>query len=121
MNAINWFEIPVSDIERAVAFYEAILGQPLHQMEVNAGYPMALLPAGEGGIGGALVQGPEYTPATTGVVVYLNGGRDLSDILDRVPAAGGQIIMPKTSLGDHGAAAYFLDSEGNRLGLQSPA
>lgn len=118
-NALNWFEIPAADIDRAIAFYNAILEANMQRMEFNPGFPMTVLPT-EGGIGGAITQGEGYVPSSEGTVVYLNGGDDLQVILDRVEAAGGQILMPKTSLGGNGYAAYILDSEGNRVGLQSP-
>jgi predicted enzyme related to lactoylglutathione lyase len=68
-NAIFWFEIPAADIDRAIAFYSQILGTELQKMEVNQGYPMAMLP---------------------------------------------------DSMGGHGFSAFFIDSEGNKIGLAAP-
>ncbi|MDX1613737.1 MAG: VOC family protein [Candidatus Promineifilaceae bacterium] len=117
-SALNWFEIPASDIERAIAFYETILQQELVRMEANDGYPMGMFPV-ESGVSGAVIQGEGYTPSTAGTVVYLNGGDDLSLVLQRVDDAGGQTLMGKTDIGENGFMAYFLDSEGNRVGLHS--
>jgi len=39
---------------------------------------------------------------------------------ERVPAAGGTIIRPKFSIGDHGSVAIVTDTEGNMIGLHSP-
>lgn len=116
-NAINWFEIPASDIDRAVTFYSSILAAELQKNEMG-GYNMAFFPAD--GVSGALVQGDGYVPSETGIVPYLNGGDDLSEILSRVESAGGTVILPKTKISDDiGYMAFFKDSEGNKVGLHS--
>ena len=117
-NAINWFEIPVTNLERATKFYSNILGAKLELME-GMGTRMALFPMERDGVGGCLVQGDGYAPTTQGARVYLNGGDDLNTILRRVEAAGGKIAQPKTSIGENGFLAFFLDTEGNKVGLHS--
>jgi hypothetical protein len=117
-DALNWFEIPVVDMDRAVAFYSEMFGVALQAAEMSPGYLMAMFPS-EGGVGGALVSGEGYVPGMTGTVVYLNGGDDLSGPLSRVEAAGGQIIVPKSDIGENGFFAFFIDSEGNKVGLHS--
>jgi predicted enzyme related to lactoylglutathione lyase len=121
-NALNWFEIPVADMTRAVAFYGAILGVELKAEEIM-GMLTAFFPydwEGEGA-GGGLVQGPGYVPSSEGTLVYLNGGDDLATVLDKVEGAGGSVVMPKSSIGENGFMAIFIDSEGNKVGLHSPA
>jgi predicted enzyme related to lactoylglutathione lyase len=86
--------------------------------EAMPGFKMAQFPA-EGGVGGGIVQGEGYAPRADGALVYLNGGDDLSTVLDRVEEAGGQVLLQKTSIGENGFMAYFMDSEGNRIGLHS--
>ena len=71
------------------------------------------------GIGGSLSQGEDYTPSKGGVVVYLNGGEDLSTVLDKVEENGGKIEMPKTAIGENGYIAFFIDTEENKIGLHS--
>jgi predicted enzyme related to lactoylglutathione lyase len=117
-NAINWFEIPVSNLERATKFYASILGSKLEPMEAM-GMRMAFLPMERGGVGGSLVQADGYVPTTQGVYVYLNGGEDLNTILRKVEASGGKIAQPKTGIGENGFIAFFLDTEGNKVGLHS--
>lgn len=120
-NSINWFEISVADIKRAKTFYEAIFQITMDEMEMMGSY-MAFFPweNGSGKANGALVQGEMHKPSADGVKLYLNGDPDLAAVLDRIPAAGGQIIMPKTSIGDGmGFMAFFIDSEGNVMGLHS--
>jgi hypothetical protein len=116
---VNWFEIPVLDLGRAVAFYNQIYGIQMEMNEVND-YEMAFFPAAESGIGGALVKGPGSVPSETGSLIYLNAGNDLQPILDRVEKNGGRVIMEKTKIDDDaGCFALFIDSEGNKLALNS--
>ncbi len=117
---IAWFEIAVTDLDRAIAFYETVLAVTL-QRERMGGGDMAVFPHPERGPGGALVALPQLEPRDNGALIYLNAGEDLAPALARIPAAGGRVIMPKTDLGsDIGHIALFLDSEGNRVGLYSP-
>lgn len=117
-NYINWFEIPVLDLDRAIGFYTQIYGFKMEKMEVG-NYAMAMFPA-DGGIGGAIVAGPGCVPSETGPLIYLNAGRDLAPVLNRVASAGGRVVMEKTLIDeDTGYFALFIDSEGNRLALNS--
>jgi len=113
-----WVEIPVSDMGRAKAFYERILAMEMQSMSMGD-EEYAFFPVKQEQNGGILVKGPRHTPSTNGVTVYIDGSPDLNIILSRVSEAGGQVIMEKTYLGDHaGYVGMFLDSEGNRIGLQ---
>jgi predicted enzyme related to lactoylglutathione lyase len=119
-NAINWFEIPASDFERARAFYSAIYSQdmPTHTM---GPHEMAFFACDRGGVGGAIIKGEGADPGPTGPIVYLNAGQDLTEILNRVPDAGGTIVLPKTRVTEEiGYIAMFIDTEGNRVALHSP-
>lgn len=120
-NAISWFEIPAADLNRAKTFYETIFGITLHSMEFPNGLKMEVFPTEEGGIGGALAHHPEfYETGTKGALVYLNGNPDLSNVLDKVDANGGQVIIPKTQISpDYGYMGVFMDCEGNRVALHS--
>jgi len=119
-HAINWFEIPVKNFNRAKTFYETILGATMQPMEAM-GMKSAFFPADleNGSIGGCIIEGQGYEPANKGSLVYLNGGNDLSVVLSKVEQAGGKIIMSKTGIGPHGFMAHFEDSEGNKVGLHS--
>jgi predicted enzyme related to lactoylglutathione lyase len=116
-DVLNWFEIPVDNIERAAKFYGAIFDTTL---EINRGpdFASASFPH-NGGVGGGLVAGEGYTPNAFGALIYLNANPDLSLVLARVKAAGGQVIKPKTDIGENGFYALIFDSEGNRVGLHS--
>lgn len=120
-HAINWFEIPAKDFERAKAFYGRVVGADLHS-ENMFGTDMAFLPGGDGAVGGAIACGPDYSPGTSGVLVYLNANPDLTPMLGRVAEAGGTVIVPKTPISpDMGFFALFIDTEGNKVGLHSKA
>lgn len=119
-HAINWVEIPVTNFDKAKTFYETVLGAELPVMEAM-GMKSAFLPAAleSGGVGGCIIQGQGYEPASKGSLIYLNGGDDLSLPLSKVEAAGGKILLPKTAIGPHGFMAHFIDTEGNKVGLHS--
>ncbi len=119
-NSLNWFEISVTDMNRAKNFYETVFGIKMEQSEMM-GMQMAFFPSenGNGKASGGLVQGPMHKPSTYGAKIYLNGNPDLSNALSKVEAAGGKITMPKTNIGDFGNMAFFIDSEGNNVGLHS--
>ena len=121
-NAINWFEIPVNDYERAKKFYGTILDLEItdyHMPEKNMKYGMFPYDMENMGVGGAIVQMKEMNPSTDGSTVYLNGGDDLNVALGKVEAAGGQVFMPKTDIDENGFFAQFIDTEGNRVALHS--
>jgi len=120
-NALNWFEISVTDIQRAKTFYESIFGIQMDQQEMM-GMQMAYFPSENmnGKVSGSLVQGPMHKPSADGAKVYLNGNPDLSSALSKVETAGGKVLMPKTKISDDiGFMAYFTDSEGNTIALHS--
>ncbi|MBA4407768.1 lactoylglutathione lyase [bacterium] len=119
-NVLNWFEIPVLDLDRAVKFYSDIFSYPsMHKMDLG-GFQMAIFPMEGDGVGGALCQHESYKPSQEGVVIYLNANPDLSTPLSKVEAAGGKVVMPKKQISPEiGFMAIIIDSEGNRVALHS--
>jgi predicted enzyme related to lactoylglutathione lyase len=119
-NALNWFEIPATDISRAKKFYEGIFEIKMEEMEMpNMKYAMFPFDPMKGKSAGGLAQSPMHTPAITGLIIYLNANPDLQKVLDRIEKVRGKITMPKTSIGQNGFMALFIDSEGNSVGLHS--
>ncbi|QNI36756.1 VOC family protein [Edaphobacter albus] len=117
-NAINWFEIPCEDLDRATGFYETLLGVKMERY--NEGSPMALFASEQTGTGGTLVKRTFQKPGRGGAMVYLNCNGELDNVLARVRKAGGLVLMPKTPVpGGHGHFACLRDSEGNHIGLHS--
>ncbi len=122
-HAISWFEIPTTDINRAQKFYEAIFSITMVPMDLP-NIKMRMFPLDDmmTQVGGALVDsgGFHKASATDGPLVYLNGNPDVQIILDRVEAAGGKIMLPKTEISpEYGYMAVIYDTEGNRIGLHS--
>lgn len=119
---VNWFEIPVTDFDRAKKFYSALFSFEMAEQQMGP-YRMGFLPGNsmEGDVTGAISQGEGCVPGADGVTLYLNGGEDLSAHLARVEPAGGKVIMHKTEITPEiGYMAMFLDTEGNRLAFHSP-
>ena len=121
-HAISWFEIPTVDLERATNFYENIFDIKMIPMD-TPNIRMRLFPIENMmNIGGALVYNKDfYKPSQTdGPLIYLNGNPDVQLILNKVEAAGGKILVPKTQISpDYGFMSVILDTEGNRIALHS--
>jgi predicted enzyme related to lactoylglutathione lyase len=127
-NQIVWADIPVNDLARACKFYSAVL-----QMEVKPveGMDGIALPGG-GGAPPADRQGPapvsfdlalgeNQKPSTQGCTIYLNSNGDPEGMMQRAVDAGGQVLMPVTDMGEMvGSIGFFMDSEGNRIGVHKP-
>jgi predicted enzyme related to lactoylglutathione lyase len=122
-NVVGWFEIPVTDMERAIKFYETVFAFKLQRNQVGP-LDMAWFPWIEEGMGaaGSLVCFPEvYKPTTEGVVIYFTAfSGDMAVELSRVEGAGGKVLQHKTLITDEiGYMGLFLDTEGNRIALHS--
>jgi predicted enzyme related to lactoylglutathione lyase len=121
-HAISWFEIPTNDLDRATDFYEKIFNVKMIPMDMP-NLKMRMFPIEHMmNIGGALVYHKDFykTSPTDGPLIYLNGNPDVQKVLDRVEAAGGKVLVPKTEIApEYGFMAVILDSEGNRVGLHS--
>jgi len=118
-NALTWFEIPTTDLGRAVKFYETVLGITLKQ-EVFGGTPMAIFPADLEETSGALVQERGRSPSGGGTLIYLDAAGKLDACLSRVAAAGGTVVSGRTDIGSPGYVAVLQDTEGNLVALHSP-
>ena len=115
---ISWFEIPATDFNQAVYFYNHIFGIEMVQ-NINQLNAMAFFPATKG-IGGAVIASSGSVPSDKGALIYLNGGKDLNNVLNKVEEAGGRIVMPKTLISkEDGCFAIFIDNQGNKLALHS--
>ena len=122
-NAISWFEIPANDLDRAQKFYETIFGITMIPMDMPS-IKMRMFPIDDPmlGVGGAVVEsgGFHKASATDGVLIYLNGNPDVQTVLDKVTAAGGSVVVPKTEISpEYGFMGVMIDTEGNRVGLHS--
>jgi predicted enzyme related to lactoylglutathione lyase len=116
-NPVFHFEIPVSDMDRAKAFYEGVFGYRLARQEVD-GYDMAFFPRVDGAAGasGALAKGDVYKPSKEGAIIYFDVP-DIDTVLQRAKQRGAKILYEKKDIGEAGFVAEFEDSEGNRVAL----
>lgn len=117
---VTWFEIPVTNMERAKAFYDSVLEINIGLHDIN-GLKMGWFPESEykGQTSGSLIQQESYTPSTEGVLVYFSC-KDIDAALKRVETAGGRVYLTKTKISEeHGSMGVFIDSEGNRIALHS--
>jgi uncharacterized protein len=119
-NPVVHFEIPVTDMDRAVAFYEAVFGHPLTRETVD-GYAMAFFPRGNDhfGASGALANGDVYKPSHDGPIIYFDVS-DIDAVIARATARGGRVLYPTKDIGAAGFVAEIEDSEGNRIALSQP-
>jgi len=118
-NLISIYEIPATDINRAVNFYQSLLDLQIEVIDMQ-GVKMGLLPSENQAASGVITVGEGYQPSSTGVVIYFNAGDDLQNLLDKVEQSGGSIVVPKTFIDEeNGYFAHILDSEGNKVGLHS--
>lgn len=121
-NIISWFELPVSDMDRAKTFYETIFDVELELMVLGDNFKMAVFPSGESAVGGALVWNEDwYKPCSShGPLIHLNANPDLQTVQDNIEKAGGKITISKRGIGPgRGFMAVFKDTEGNRVALHS--
>jgi hypothetical protein len=121
MNAINWFEIPALDFERAFTFYHTILNGNVRKGTFGNGDLILFnvpFVTGEG-VGGAILVRDDLQPTTLGSVIYLNAFGKLSDAVSKVENAGRKVLIAEINLGKFGFSAVIIDSEGNKIGLIS--
>jgi predicted enzyme related to lactoylglutathione lyase len=119
MNPVNWFEIPVVDLQRAKSFYEGVFGLSLTLQEMGP-FKMAFFPMENNvyGTTGALMKADGYAPSRTGIVIYFSV-ENIEGTLEKVAEGGGKVVTPKMGIGEYGFIGHFADTEGNRIGLHS--
>ncbi len=119
---VGWFEIPVSNMDRAKQFYEMVFNIEIKVQDFG-GTSMGWFPDNKGVFGatGSLIKQEAYVPSQEGTLVYFMSN-DVQVELDKVEAAGGKIYQAKTQISEeHGSMGVFIDSEGNRIALHSRA
>jgi uncharacterized protein len=118
-NVINWFEIPATDFDRAVAFYEKVFATALKR-EVMNGANMGVFPCQSPATTGCVCQMPELKPGDSGTLIYLDASPDVDTVLSRVKTNGGKVVLDKTLINDCiGYIGIFIDTEGNRVGIHA--
>ena len=119
-NRVVWVDIPVTDLDRALAFYSAVIGAEVTKTG-GPGFTFGLLPHTGNDVGGCLyLPDNDNAPSKTGPLIYLNAEGRLSQSVEAAVAHGGQLLQPVHQIGPHGWRAIVLDSEGNRIALHAP-
>ena len=116
-NRAVWFDIPVTDLDRAAAFYGAVLGVKVHKEKFDGG-AFCVLDHREGN-GGCLLHEPSAISSSGGILVYMNVDGRLRDAVGQVERLGGKVVQSVHTIGPHGCRAVVQDSEGNRIALHS--
>ena len=116
-NRLVWFDIPVADLDRAAAFYRAVMGIAV-QREKFGDYEFCILDHKDGN-GGCLVKEPSHITGTGGILCYLNANGRIREAVAQVAKLGGKVLEPIHPIGRHGFRAVVLDCEGNRVALHS--
>ena len=117
-NQIVWCDIPVKDLDRAIRFYTAVLGQPVTR-ESYPGMTIGLLPHAGEHVSGCLFVSDDAKPSVDGPLIYLNCEGRLPIAIATVEINGGKVLKPKHAIGAYGFRAIVIDSEGNRIALHS--
>jgi predicted enzyme related to lactoylglutathione lyase len=116
---VTWFEIPAADLDRAAKFYSDVLGVSMKVQQIGP-ERLSVFPHEKPSVGGCVTAGGR--PSDAGVVLYLNASPSLDAALHRVPAAGGEVVVPRTALPPGmGFYARIRDTEGNVVGLHALA
>ena len=118
-NPVGWFDIHVSNIDRAKKFYEAVFNLKLVDLPIEWG-KQSLFPFDQEhtNISGALVEKADMETKGNNTVVYFETEDCIAEE-NRIEKAGGKIVRPKMSIGEFGFVSMFIDSEGNTVGLHS--
>ena len=130
-NTIVWADIPVTDLDRAMEFYGAGLQRRFQKVEGLEGIALEAPPEGAGGapegqpdeypVSFDLALTEDTKPSTDGCTIYLNSYGDPEGMLDRAVAAGGELIMPVSDMGEMvGFIGMFKETEGNKIGVHAP-
>jgi hypothetical protein len=115
-NRVVWFDLPVADLDRAAAFYRAVLGVRVDKQQFEQ-FKFCVVEHDVGN-GGCLVLEPDHV-TQAGILVYMNVDGRIRDAMAKVRANGGKVLQDVHAIGPHGFRAIVLDSEGNRIALHS--
>ncbi|MBA3535617.1 MAG: VOC family protein [Tatlockia sp.] len=117
-NTFCWIDIPVIDLDRAIAFYSAVIGDSIQKISEH-GFEFGLLPHTENNVSGCLCVMEDRKPSQDGPLVYLNAEGRIDQAIKEVEKQGCKVLSAKQQIGPYGHRAIFLDSEGNAIALYS--
>lgn len=116
---IGWFELYVSDFEKAKEFYSALFGWQFNKSTTLGNPYYWIINTGEGSVSGGLMKKTEPQHSGQAVVLYAET-EDIDGTLKKAETLGGKTVKAKTLISDKaGYFALFLDIDGNTMGLWS--
>jgi uncharacterized protein len=116
-NRAVWFDIPVTDLDRAKDFYEAVLNIEVFKEKADE-FEFCVLDHKDGN-GGCLFINKDEISSNSGIILYLNVNGRIKDAVVKAEKKGAKILKPIHQIGEHGFRSVILDSEGNRIVLHS--
>jgi uncharacterized protein len=112
MNRPVHFEIHSTDPARSLAFFEKLFGWKAQKWGGPVEY--WLLSTGQGiGIDGGMLLSRDGQPRTVNTIEV----ESVDAMMEKVAAAGGQIVVPKMAIPGVGWLAYGVDPTGNLFGM----
>ncbi len=116
-NQVNWFDIPVTNLDRAITFYSRVLNTQI--TKDTSATPVGVLAHNNGEVSGCLHESHDNKPSGCGPLLYFNVNGRLDDAVMTAVLSGGKIIKAKHPIGQWGYRAIIQDTEGNRIALHS--
>jgi uncharacterized protein len=122
-DTLCWTDIPVTNLDRAIKFYSAVLGREVRKLS-ESGMQYGLLPHEEQNASGCLCVrsdsgGINNGPSANGPLIYLLVEGRLDEAVEAARANGGKVLRARQQIGEHGFRAVIIDSEGNRIALHT--
>jgi len=114
---VGWFDIPVTDLDRATDFYRQVLDIEIDRYGDDV--PVAVMAHGPGDVSGCLALNEGFAPSDQGPLLYFTVEGRLNEAAALVEGLGGRVLESAHSIEPHGHRAVVLDSEGNRICLHS--
>ena len=115
---VVWFDLPATDVERAILFYSTVLNADISKVEGPEG-PMGIFPHEKDDVAGCLYKKEGGAPSGDGPLLYFNVQGRLEEATSLVEKNGGKIVQPAHSIAPNGSRSVVMDSEGNRIALHS--
>ena len=124
-DTLCWTDIPVTNLDRAIKFYSAVLAKEVRRLSESR-MEYGLLPHEEQNASGCLVVrgdsgGVDNRPSANGPLIYLSAEGRLDEAVETARKNGGKVLRARQKIGEHGFRAVIIDSEGNRIALHTSA
>ncbi len=113
MNRIVHFEFHSSDPAKTQAFFESVFGWKFSYWQGPEDYWLIMTGENEKGIDGGMLKSKDGQPRTVNTVEV----ESVDEYVEKVTAAGGQVVVPKMAIPTVGWIAYCTEPTGNLFGV----